>query len=353
MRSPRKTWVAVTTVTLALLLTITACGNSKGSDPLAAGTSAAPSAAAGTIVVGSASFPESTLIANIYMAALQAKGVKVSSKFAIGNREAYLPGLSDGSIDLIPEYTGNLLQSYDKSYTAETSDQVYSQLKTKLPSDLLVLDQSKAQDTDSVVVTKATATKYNLKSIADLAPVAGQLTLGGSAEWKTRPKSGIPALKSVYGVTLQELHHPRRRRQALEERAEDRPSAGHRHLQHRRRHHQERLGRARGPEGDVLGAERRPADQQGQGDRHRHDRTQRRVRQDDDRRSARAQRRGRRGQGPGRRGQGMAEHAGPHLSMGPLVTTISGTLGRDAGDALPGPMAAMTNPIWLGGPAQA
>jgi hypothetical protein len=39
--------------------------------------------------------------------------------------------------------------------------------------------------------------------------------------------------------------------------------------------------------------------------------------------------------------------------MGPLVTTISGTLGRDAGDALPGPMAAMTNPIWLGGPAQA
>ena len=202
MRSPRKTWVAVTTVTLALLLTITACGNSKGSDPLAAGTSAAPSAAAGTIVVGSASFPESTLIANIYMAALQAKGVKVSSKFAIGNRETYLPGLSDGSIDLIPEYTGNLLQSYDKSYTAETSDQVYSQLKTKLPSDLLVLDQSKAQDTDSVVVTKATATKYNLKSIADLAPVAGQLTLGGSAEWKTRPKSGIPALKSVYGVTF-------------------------------------------------------------------------------------------------------------------------------------------------------
>ena len=202
MRSPRKTWVAVTTVTLALLLTITACGNSKGSDPLAAGTSAAPSAAAGTIVVGSASFPESTLIANIYMAALQAKGVKVSSKFAIGNREAYLPGLSDGSIDLMPEYTGNLLQSYDKSYTAETSDQVYSQLKTKLPSDLLVLDQSKAQDTDSVVVTKATATKYNLKSIADLAPVAGQLTLGGSAEWKTRPKSGIPALKSVYGVTF-------------------------------------------------------------------------------------------------------------------------------------------------------
>lgn len=200
MRSPHKIWMAVTTVTLALLLTLTACGGG-GDDPLAAGTtSAAPSAAAGSIVVGSAAFPESTLIANIYMAALQAKGVKVSSKFAIGNREAYLPGLADGSIDLIPEYTGNLLQYYDKAYTAKNSDEVYSQLKSKVPSELTVLDQSKAQDTDSVAVTKETAAKYNLKTIADLAPVAGQLTLGGSAEWKTRPKSGVPALKSVYGV---------------------------------------------------------------------------------------------------------------------------------------------------------
>jgi osmoprotectant transport system substrate-binding protein len=204
MRSPHKTWMAVTTLTLALLLTVAACGGG-GDDPLAAGTTSAnPSAAAGSIVVGSAAFPESTLIANIYMAALQAKDVKVSSKFAIGNREAYLPGLADGSIDLIPEYTGNLLQYYDKAYTAQTPDEVYTQLKAKVPGELTVLDQSKAQDTDSVVVTKETAAKYNLKTIADLAPVAGQLKLGGSAEWKTRPKSGVPALKSVYGVTFKE-----------------------------------------------------------------------------------------------------------------------------------------------------
>lgn len=203
MRPVHKTWASVVTITIALLLSITACGGSK-SDPLATTTSnsASTGAGAGTIVVGSAAFPESTLIGNIYMAALQAKGVKVSSKFAIGNREAYLPGLADGSIDLIPEYTGNLLQYYDKAYTAKTGDEVYSQLKSKVPSELEVLDESKAQDTDAVVVTKETATKYSLKTIADLAPVAGQLTLGGSSEWKTRTKSGVPALKSVYGVTF-------------------------------------------------------------------------------------------------------------------------------------------------------
>ena len=50
-----------------------------------------------------------------------------------------------------------------------------------------MLDKSTAEDKDAVVVTKETADKYNLKSIADLQPVAGQLTLGGPPEWKTRP----------------------------------------------------------------------------------------------------------------------------------------------------------------------
>ena len=37
---------------------------------------------------------------------------------------------------------------------------------------LVPLDQAAAQDSDAIVVTQATATKYNLKSIADLAAPA-------------------------------------------------------------------------------------------------------------------------------------------------------------------------------------
>lgn len=201
MKSLRKTLTAAVSLSAALLMTVTACGGSND-NPLAAPTTAAAGGDAGAIIIGSANFPESTLIGNIYMAALQAKGVKVSSKFAIGNREAYLPALQDGSIDLIPEYTGTLLQVYDKAFTVTSPDDVYAELTKKLPSGLAVLEQSAAQDSDAVVVTKETATKYNLKSIGDLAPVAGNLTVGGSAEWKTRPKSGIPAMKDLYGVTF-------------------------------------------------------------------------------------------------------------------------------------------------------
>ena len=68
----------------------------------------------GAITVGSADFPESALLAEIYAGALEAKGVKVEKKLNIGAREAYIPALQDGSIDLIPEYTGVLRDYFKK-----------------------------------------------------------------------------------------------------------------------------------------------------------------------------------------------------------------------------------------------
>jgi glycine betaine/choline ABC-type transport system substrate-binding protein len=109
------------------------------------------------------------ILANIYAQALQAQGATVSTQLNIGSREAYMPGLQDGSIDLIPEYSGVLLQYFDKQATAVSSDDVFAALPAALPQGLVVLDQSEAEDKDAIVVTKETADKYNLKSIADLA----------------------------------------------------------------------------------------------------------------------------------------------------------------------------------------
>ena len=194
--------VVLASVAAVAALALTACGGGGDNNPLSTGSaSAAPS---DTIVVGSANFPESTLLAQIYAGALTAKGVKVSTKLNIGSRETYIPGLQDGSIDLIPEYSGVLLQYFDKNATQVSSEDVYAALKTKVPANLTVLDQSTAEDKDSVTVTKQTADKYNLKSIADLQPVAGQLTLGGPPEWKTR-QTGAPGLKAKYNVVFKEF----------------------------------------------------------------------------------------------------------------------------------------------------
>lgn len=127
------------------------------------------SAAGTTLTVGSANFPENVVLANIYAAALKKAGATVKTKLNIGSREAYIPGLKDGSIDLIPEYSGVLLQYLKKGATAVTPDDVYTALQKAVPPTLTVLDKSKAEDKDAVVVTKATADKYGLKSIEDLA----------------------------------------------------------------------------------------------------------------------------------------------------------------------------------------
>ncbi|WP_018682314.1 ABC transporter substrate-binding protein [Actinokineospora enzanensis] len=193
--------------TLAAALTLTACGGS--SDPLTTPTTGGGAtgtttpAAAGTIVVGSANFPESTLIAEIYAGALESKGIKVSRKLNIGSRETYYLGLQDGSIDLIPEYTGTLLTYIDKQAKATEPDEVYTALQKALPAELTVLDKSAAEDKDAVVVSKETATKLNLKSIEDLAK-SGPVTFGGPPEFQKRA-DGLPGLKDTYNLEIKEF----------------------------------------------------------------------------------------------------------------------------------------------------
>jgi osmoprotectant transport system substrate-binding protein len=197
-----------TLVALAGLLAvgITACGG--GGDPLAggpAGTAAdQPPAPPDVIQVGSANFTESRLLGEIYAQALEAKGVKIEREFGIGSREVYFPALQDGSIDLIPEYTGNLLQEIDPQATATASDQVYQELTAKLPDGLIVLEQSAAEDKDAVVITQETAQRYNARSIADLAPHCGELVFGGPPEFAERPY-GLPGIERLYGCTFAEF----------------------------------------------------------------------------------------------------------------------------------------------------
>ncbi len=154
------------------------------------------------MVVGSANFPEDELLAQIYADALQAAGVKVSTKLNIGAREVYYPELTKGAISVIPEYNGALLTtSVDTTSKATSTAEVNAALKAKLPSTAEILNSSSAQDKDSITVTQANATKYHLKSISDLSSVAKTWVIGGPSEFKTRA-DGIVGLKNVYGLTF-------------------------------------------------------------------------------------------------------------------------------------------------------
>jgi len=202
--APRRRTAAVGVAAVACLAVSVAACSSSGSSTASSSSSANPLApkATGAVVVGSANFPEDELLAQIYVDALQGKGVKVTPKFNIGAREVYYPEIEKGAITIIPEYNGALLTtSVDPTSTAASTEEVNAALKAKLPSSLEILNSSSAEDKDSITVTQATAAKYHLASISDLSPVAKDFVIGGPPEFPTRA-DGIPGLKKIYGLTF-------------------------------------------------------------------------------------------------------------------------------------------------------
>jgi len=183
---------------LAGLLLVSACG---GGDPLAPGGGAP--APGGAIRISSADFPENRLLAEIYAQTLETKGVAVERNFGVGSREVYFPGLRDGSIDLVPDYTGVLLQFINETAPETEADAVYAALAAQVPAPLTVLERSTAENKDAVVVTAATAQQYG-RSLADYGPACGQLVFGGPSEFQTRP-DGLPGIAETYGCTFKEF----------------------------------------------------------------------------------------------------------------------------------------------------
>jgi osmoprotectant transport system substrate-binding protein len=188
--------LAVAAVAVGVSLALAGCGSSSGDG------SGDGDGDKGTIVVGSQAYYSNEIIAEIYSQALEQAGFTVTRNFQIGQRDAYLPALEGGEVQVFPEYTGNLLQFYDPETTATKADDVYAALVDALPDGLEVLDQSPATDQDSYNVTQEFADQYSLQSIGDLAKVDVPVILGGAPELEERPY-GPSGLQSVYGVTVQ------------------------------------------------------------------------------------------------------------------------------------------------------
>jgi len=130
-------------------------------------------AASGTsLTVAGFNFPESNILAFLYGDALSDAGASVTVKDNLGTRETLEPGLQSGQIDFLPEYaaTALLYLNPNANVTGQTVDQVVAQLTSAFASKgITVLQASQALDTNAFAVTKATADKYGLATMSDLA----------------------------------------------------------------------------------------------------------------------------------------------------------------------------------------
>ncbi|WP_030941768.1 ABC transporter substrate-binding protein [Streptomyces sp. NRRL S-646] len=158
----------------------------------------------GGVTIGTANFTENQVLGYLYAAVLQQAGVKVKVRPNLGTREIVIPALKSGDIDLLPEYQGALLNYLAPKDNSAEPGTMQNALTEAMPSGLQVLPYGQAADSDCFVVTRETARKYGLTTLADLAKQNGKLVIGAAPEVKKR-RVGAIGLKDVYGVEFKEF----------------------------------------------------------------------------------------------------------------------------------------------------
>lgn len=158
------------------------------------------------ITIGSTNFSEQLVLGELYSQILEANGYPVTRKFNLGAREIVFPAVQSGQIDMEADYLATLLAFVDKTATGSTDPkQTFATLQKALTSkNVTVLDYAPAVDQNGFVVTKATADKYKLTKLSDVATVANQLVLGGPAECPNREFCAL-GLKTKYGITFKDF----------------------------------------------------------------------------------------------------------------------------------------------------
>jgi osmoprotectant transport system substrate-binding protein len=160
-----------------------------------------------TVRIGSTSFTEQVILAELYAQALEANGYRVERRLNLGSREVVAPALESNQIDMYPEYLATYLTFATKDPSKASTDPqaTYRNLQEALKAKgLTPLDFAQAIDTNGFAVTKATAQKHNLAKLSDLARVSDQLVLGGPPECPSRPFCQ-QGLQQTYGARFRDF----------------------------------------------------------------------------------------------------------------------------------------------------
>ncbi|MDN5600264.1 MAG: ABC transporter substrate-binding protein [Brachybacterium sp.] len=187
----------------SLALGAAACGSSDpfSEEEAEGGGGSDGGSGSGALTIGSQAYYSNEIIAELCAQVLEAEGFTVDRQYQIGQREVYLPELEAGSLDLLPEYLGNLLQHYDSEAASASPEEIHGALGEVLPAGLRVLAFAEASDQDSYTTTSEFASTHSLTAIGDLAGVDEDLRIAANSEFDVRPY-GPEGAKEVYDVDV-------------------------------------------------------------------------------------------------------------------------------------------------------
>jgi osmoprotectant transport system substrate-binding protein len=157
----------------------------------------------GDLTVGSANFAESEITAELYAQALESAGASIERKPQFGARETYIPALTSGELDIVPEFVGTLAFYFDAEAEVSSDLDETVELARGLAEaeGITLLEPAEADSVNTFVVTQETADEHGLETVSDLADVDEPLTLGGPPECPER-RPCLLGLIEVYGLAF-------------------------------------------------------------------------------------------------------------------------------------------------------
>jgi osmoprotectant transport system substrate-binding protein len=194
---------------LATVLLLVLAGCVTGPSLENRGAVTAPPGDSRHLIVGSAGFTESDLLAQMYALLLNRAGYRTSI-ITVANRELYEPALESGQIDVVPEYAATFADWLNAKANGPDAPPAGSPDLTATMTalrrltrsrGLTVLAPGRALAQNAFAVARSFAREHGLRTLSDLGASGLPVRLAAGDECVQRPYCA-PGLKKTYGIDI-------------------------------------------------------------------------------------------------------------------------------------------------------
>jgi osmoprotectant transport system substrate-binding protein len=199
---------ALATAAATPLLLLAACGGG-GTDALNDDATTTPDAERGEVVIAYQDYTEMSIMAEIYAAMLEQAGFQPTLK-GVADRGIYAGQLSDGKVDVAPEYVSSMTEYLNKEINGPDAEPVATpELEETLAQleelaaqrNMTPLEPAEAEDANAFAVTEEFAQENDLESLSDLGKLDQPIALAAAPDCPERDDC-LKGLESVYDIEI-------------------------------------------------------------------------------------------------------------------------------------------------------
>ena len=153
-------------------------------------------------VVGAKTFTEQYILAALMTQRLQAAGLPATTREGLGSSVIF-NALESGDIDVYVDYSGTLWANQMHRTDIKPRAELLADLKTELSKQhVTLLGELGFENAYALVMPRARAEVLGIRSVADLAAHAGEMSIAGDYEIFSRPEWA--SLRKVYNLTFRQ-----------------------------------------------------------------------------------------------------------------------------------------------------